>query len=311
MTTAITARSATDLLSLVPYLLGFHADDSVVVLICDEGTVEVAVRFDHWMFDTPFMVQARLAHMANRFTAPRFFLASFGADHDKGEEVLAILEQVLDPDEVIDSVYTDGERWWSRVCDRECCQGVPCDPATAVAVSAVLAGSSALASRQVLERSVEGPSLVDQSSLLGTYCEAQELVAAQPTPESCIERALELVVAGVGSADLGTPEACELAALVAEIPVRDEAWLEMGQASARQHVALWQRVVSVIPDGWAVPPLCLLAAAAWLDGNGALMGCAMARAEKLDPEYSMLDVLKDIHLAAAPPSMWSGIREVS
>ena len=310
MNETITARTTTDMLSLVPHLLGFHIDEGVVVVVCQERAVEVTMRFDHEMFDHPRQVQSRLLHLIARFEKPRLFLISYG-ERARSDHALAILEQALEADEVIDSVHTDGQHWWSRLCDEECCQRVACDDATAVAASAIMKGSNARSSRAELERLVHGPSLVDQSDLLGAYQQAQQAVGEFADQKDRRERVLQILDDGITDGRLPVPEACELALLVGAICARDEAWREMGLSTARQHVALWQQVVAIVPDAWAVPPLCLLAAAAWLDGNGALMGCAVARAEQLDPDYSMLDLLREIHLAAAPPSLWRELWNVS
>lgn len=312
MTEPITARSATDLLSLVPYLLGFHIDRGLVVLVSQGRKVELTMRYDLEMFEqAPAQTQSRFCHLASRFDNPRFFLAAFGPDREEGEAALAILEQVMELDEVIDSVYTDGVHWWSRLCDQECCQRIACDGATAAAAAAVLAGSSALDSRAALERSVEGPSLVRQSQLLGTYSEAREQVSEFIDVADRCDRVLGLVTAGLAQGHLDEVESCELALLVEAIAPRDEAWREMGQATARRHVALWQQVVGLVPDGWAVAPLCLLAAAAWLDGNGALMSCALARVEQLDPDYSMAEVLGQLNENAVHPRMWQQMWDAS
>ena len=310
MNEPITARSATDMLSLVPHLLGFHIDEGVVVVVCQQRAVEVTMRFDHEMFEHPLQVQSRLLHLSARFQTPRLFRVSPG-ERDQSDPALAILEQALEPEQVIDSVHTDGQHWWSRLCDQDCCQRVACDDATAVAASAIMNGSNALSSRGELERLVHGPSLVTQSQMLGAYQHAREVVDEMDDPKDRGERVLQLIDEGLSNGWLSGQDACELALLVAEIAPRDEAWREMGLSSAREHVALWQQVVALVPDAWAVPPLCLLAAAAWLDGNGALMGCAVARAEHLDPDYSMLDLLQEIHVAAAPPSLWHEMWQAS
>lgn len=309
MNQTITARTATDMLSLVPHLLGFHIDEGVVVVVCQARAVEVTMRFDHEMFAHPRQVQSRLLHLIARFETPRLFLVSYG-ERDQSDHALAILEQALEPEEIIDSIHTDGRHWWSRRCVEECCQGVACDDATAVAASAILNGSQALSSRAELEQLVQGPSLVTQSETLGAYEQARQAVGEIEDQKDRRERVLQIIDDATSNGWLSAPDACELALLVGEIPARDDAWREMALSSARQHVTVWQQVVAVVPDAWAVPPLCLLAAAAWLEGNGALMGCALTRAERLDPDYSMIDLLQQIHLAAAPPSLWRELWQV-
>lgn len=310
MNQPITARTATDLLSLVPHLLGFHVDQGVVVVVTQGGTVAVTARFDHEMFDHPDTVQARLLHLLARYDQPKVFLASFGG-REQSDHALAILEQALEPDEVVDSVRTNGTHWWSRLCDQHCCQYVACNDATAVAAEAILNGSNALSSRRELESMVDGPTLSTQTELLGTYQQARDIVTEMDDEVDRRERVLQLVDDGLTNGWLPVLEACELAVLVGEIEPRDEAWREMGAETARHHVVLWQQVVSLAPDGWAVPALCLLGAAAWLDGNGALLGCAIGRAEQLDPDYSMLGLLNEIHRAAAPPELWQQMWQAS
>ncbi|MGD7733913.1 DUF4192 domain-containing protein [Propionibacteriaceae bacterium G57] len=306
--TRITARSATEMLSLVPYMFGFHPWDSAVLLICTPKTVEVSLRFDYWMFDSPGMVHASVAAITARYERPRVFLATFGDDRDRGDEALAVLEQCFDAEDIIDSVHTDGQRWWSRACSAPCCppEGNACDEATSVVAQAILAGSAAFASRAELERSVEGPSLSEQATMLGVYADAAGRVE-RLSDEDRVRRVAGILGDHLDHAEVGVDVACELAWLVQDVPPRDEAWLEMGMARAHEHVALWRQVVVRCPDRLAVAPLCLLAAAAWLNGNGALMACALARAESLDKDYSMLHLLQQVHREAVEPKLWAQV----
>ena len=311
MTTPITASSPGELLSLVPHLFGFHVDDSVVVLICRGTTVEVSLRFDYWMFDAPVAVRARLLDLLDRFDDPKVFLVAYGHDREQADEALGILETCVEPDLVLDSVVTDGEYWWSRLCDGDCCppEGNPCDTATPAVAAAIVAGSQPLASRMELEGLVEGPSLLAQSMLLGDLVGVRARVTRSSRARRK-RRMLALVRAYLDrpeGAALDAADALELAVLATDIGARDTAWLEMGMATARQHQTLWQQVVASAPDDVAVPALCLMGVAAWLDGNGALLGMCIGRAERLDAGYSMLDVLKQIHGAAAPPTLWKQI----
>lgn len=302
--TPISARSSTDLLSLIPYLLGFHVDSGAVVLVCSGSTVEVVLRFDEWMFDAPTLVQAKVAALVGRFEETRVFFAAYTDDPDVGERVLGVLETAVDPGTILDSVRCDGQRWWSRWCPGDCCppEGTPCDAATPAAASAVLAGSVALSSRRELERLVEGPEEVSPAVVEGLA-----RVGRRMRRWSSARRVarMQRLVADLVPGTVPAEQAVELALLAQDIGARDAAWLEMGLHSARDHVALWSQVVQTVPDEVAVPPLCLMAAAAWLEGNGALMGCCLERASGIDPTYSMLSLLCQIHLEAAPPSLWN------
>lgn len=310
MTTTIKATSTTDMLSLVPYLLGYHVDDDVVILLLSRHTVEVAMRMDYWMFDAPAMVNAQLTEMMGRYESAKVFFIAYSQDRDKAEEVLGKLETFVEPGQVVDSVRTDGVRWWSRLCVGDCCpaEGHPCDPSSPAVAAAVVAGSTALASRKDLMTLVEGPSLVDQGCLLADLVGVEERIARR-TPRARVQRTKRLLADHLGEEDVDDAVCMELGLLAKGIPARDAAWLEMSRAGAKHHLRLWQQVVRVMPDRHAVPALCLMAAAAWLDGNGALMGCCLARVEGLDADYGMFQLLRRVHHSAAPPELWADIRD--
>ena len=98
--TRIRATSPTDMLSLVPYLMGFHVEDGVVVLVCSTGSVEVALRLDHWMFTDPMAVLNRVEGIIANVHDPKLFLVGYGPDRDLAEQSLALLETGFAPEDL-------------------------------------------------------------------------------------------------------------------------------------------------------------------------------------------------------------------
>ncbi len=214
-----------------------------------------------------------------------------------------------DPCPLIDALYADGRRWWSRgsAAGRAWTEGTPYDPrASGAAASAVLAGLPALASRAEVEALVAGPPAEDRSGLATLAARAirdldpidragrQSLITTTVTEL--------LAVAGEGTAD--DDHCARLAVLAAEIGVRDVAWSMITTERAADHADLWCRVSRRTIDRYALGPLGLAGFAAWIGGQGALMNCCIDRAEAIDPGYSMIGLLAEVGQRGIPPSAW-------
>jgi hypothetical protein len=85
----------------------------------------------------------------------------------------------------------------------------------------------------------------------------------------------------------------------------------MDRSNAARHVELLTRVLDATARWLAVPVLCLTAAAAWIDGDGALMACCLERAHTIEPGYSMLRLLGDVNRAGTDPALWDEIRSAA
>ena len=102
-------------------------------------------------------------------------------------------------------------------------------------------------------------------------------------------------------------EAVEIAVLARDVEVRDAAWAMMTRERGDEHLALWRRVVSVAVWPYEAAPLGMLAIAGWVSGNGALLNCCIDRLEQVAPDYSLLEICKDISELAIAPSCFDAI----
>jgi len=165
---AVVLRTCADLLSSVPYLLGFHPTDSVVVVALRGGRVRFAARGDlpgAAPGGPPLgAVAARFVALLARERADAVALIGYGAPSSV-TPVLDALRSALAGTRltVLDVVRVEGARYWSYLCtDPTCCppSGVPFDAAAPAAVAAVVAGRVALPDRSTLVRAiapVDGP----------------------------------------------------------------------------------------------------------------------------------------------------------
>ena len=172
-----------------------------------------------------------------------------------------------------------------------------------LSAAAVFAGMSALPDRAAVEALVAGPPPEDEPGLSDLVDDALE--AAIDSSVGARKRLVRrLVNDAVGGPPLSDAACVRMAVLVHNLEVRDVAWAQLSRERAEDHVALWQQVVARTPSWLASAPLCLLGMAAWVAGNGALQNCCIERVDRIDPTYTMADLLADINRRALPPHYW-------
>jgi Domain of unknown function (DUF4192) len=300
-----------DLLAIVPYLVGFHPEESLVAVVVRSGRVRFTVRMDIPPESASNEIAERIDALARREKAEALALIAYSAAALPAQRLLTGLMDRLDDHKLTDVLYVGHGRWWSLTCGDECCplSGTPYDlSAHPMSASAVLAGMAALGSRAELEESVSGPPLAELPRLQAL---AESLVGELEHLHDAGEAAafsatiLHAAVADPSALDERT---CLLLGLrVRDLHIRDLAWALMSRANADDHVRLWGAVVARVPPILAAAPLGLLGMAAWISGAGALQNCCCERLSLVAPDYSMGKLLAEISDRALPPSLWNQI----
>jgi hypothetical protein len=303
----------------MPYLLGFRPSESLVMMVIADRTVKVTVRVD--LVDDVTGVAQKFGAIAVTNRATGVVLIAYSADPGRADAMLLPVMDKLSSLRVIEAIYTNDRRWWSRSCGPDCCpaEGTPYDPGSnRLAAEAVFHGMTSYADRTELERLTAGPSEADlpglrrQADQLAGTIRSRALRLRTTEIRDLVADYVERRTAGE-SAELSDRELITLALLAMDVPVRDEAWSMMERQTAWIHVELWQQVVSRAIPALATPAVCLLGMAAWIQGQGALQVCCLERARRLTPEYSMIRTLQEINERAVPPAVWDrmkgGIRE--
>lgn len=306
-------RSPADVVSAIPYLIGFHPTDSVVVLACDSARGAYAVRLDLTAQD------ALLEHIALLVAGRRpaeVILAGYGEE----EPVTPMVERVRDRlsahgVRLREALRVDKGRYWSYLCsDATCCppEGTYVDVTTSpVAAAAIAGGLVALPDRHVLERML-APAGDDTTRRAADRAE-RKLAAwaeddADSVPSRIVAEGVPLVRTLIERACAGSPlpgdeEVAWLGLLLVSLRVRDEAWVRMNEPDLQHHIRLWRHVLTRVKEPYAAAPACLLSYAAWRAGEGALANVALDRALAADPHYSMARLLQELFISGLPP--WS------
>jgi hypothetical protein len=309
--TRLRAEQPADVLAVLPYLLGYHPDESLVMAVVCERTIEVCVRID--LDAEPSAVAGRFADIADSNEASGVLLVAYSSDPECADRMLEPVVAVLDRTVgVIDALYADGRRWWSRMCTGDCCpaEGTAYEIDTSrLAAEAVYAGMSSLPDRSEIASQIAGPAPQRQLELeeLAERIAVEVLSEPVPVRQLWIRRFVTEYVRRRARSQpvvLIDEDRLRLGCLAVDLMVRDEAWALMTRETAWIHVELWREVVSSAVSMLAPPSLCLLGMAAWIDGQGTLQVCCLERARQVDSHYSMADVLEDINDRALPPRMW-------
>jgi hypothetical protein len=301
-------RRPDGLLAIIPYLVGFHPDESVVAVFIKSGRVLLTARMDLPPESAGDELAERIDWLARKHAAQAVALVAYSADSLPAHRLLTRLMDQLGEHELTDVLYVGHGRWWSLTCGDECCplNGTPFDPSShPLSAAAVFAGLGARADRRELAASVSGPSQAELPRLQdladALLAELEEL----DDPRAAVRLLSSIVEAAISEAAVPEERTCLLLGLlVTDVQIRDLAWALITSTNAEDHVRLWGGVVAQVPPTLAAAPLCLLGMAAWVSGAGALLNCCCERLAQVDPDYSLGRLLADISERAVPPSLW-------
>ena len=279
-------RTHEDLLGVVPHLLGFHPQESLVLLVLVAGRLELTARLDL------AAVRTGIAYNAN---VRRAWTALGAAELAAGERWEG-------------SVHVDGARWWLAP---GAVGGSYRPGETVAAAEATLLGLQARPSRGCLADSVATDP--DVGAWHRREYERARRAADRATgaPGRVLTGVLADVLAGRVAGFLPRRPgelARELSALAADQRSREAAILFTTAPIADALVGLWTTVVRRVPRPAAAAALGLLGLAAWVRGDGALQNVCLEQGLLIDAEHDLLSILSDLNAAMVPPSRWPGMR---
>lgn len=214
---------------------------------------------------------------------------------------------------VKEALLVRGGRWWSYDCARECClpgAGSPLPEGTSpLAAAAALAGQVVERDRAALQRRIAPVGFLAAAPVarasdevgaeLATRVERCGRAVVAEESWALLQEAARRVAPGtVGS--LTDREVARLAWGLLDVGVRDQA-LGLAAGSAPAAEVLWIELTRRAPAPLDAAPATLLAATAWLQGDGAMANVALDRALTSRPDYPMAQLLRRALDACLPP----------
>ncbi len=287
-------RDAADLVSAVPYMLGFHPSDSLVAVGCGGPRGSCALRYD---LSLPPPAAMHLAEVLAFHGFKTAMLAGYGPR----ERVLPAVEPAVrallaSGIRVHETVRVHEGRFWSDVLDGG--EGRPLT-ATPLAAQAVLDGLVALPGRECLAATIAPlPGPVREEALRETARVGDGVPVAEGL---ALVRALAAELERGGSLP-PMPRIARLTVALAEVRVRDEAWVRIDPAALPPHLEFWRHVLRRTAPSRLAPPASLFAYCALLSGEGGLANLALDLALEADPTYSMALLLRQAIASGMHPA---------
>lgn len=304
--TYVTITQPEHLIHAVPYLLGFHPKESVVLIWVRAGSIVLTQRFDIGDLAPTSLLQSA----ADRVAATDVFICVFRDDQPDEEFLQGVKALAGTFDSVIDALVVFGDRWTSALCSERCCSvnGRIIDPQVGdeIAVEFIAQGVNVLPSRQDL---LEEISLDDVCVLMApefegepisTQDEVKDYVARivqcwRQIPEPFDGHTLPDQVLLHVHAFRSTAVRDDLLCLLAELPT----------SNLRPISAMLSGVLRATPDGPAAADIAsTLAIVHWLIGDGARAWVSLDRALAIEADHSLANLVSRALTVGLPPSTW-------
>ncbi|MGV9775129.1 DUF4192 domain-containing protein [Streptosporangium sp. NPDC003464] len=311
--------STEEVLGAVPYLVGFHPADSLIVIGLkgrpSRSRLHLTVRWD-----LPLAAPNldRIIPLLRAERIGQVIVIGYGPGPLVTPAVdMAVLLLRRSDVTVVDALRVEDGRYWSYLCSRaDCCpvDGTPYgQEAGVIAAEATVHGLVALPDRETLERSLDPVGGAERLAMRRITARVTRELRDRLAGCGDVEGfAAEFVADGMARvrAAIGTyasggrlddEQAARLGLDLAVIRIRDEAWALVTDGTHDVHRRLWHDLTRRLEPRFVPPAASLLGVVAWRDGDSALAGVALSRARAVDPGYSMADLLMHALHHLLPP----------
>ncbi|UBU17817.1 DUF4192 domain-containing protein [Nonomuraea gerenzanensis] len=273
--TTIRLQGPADLIAMVPYLIGYHPHDGLLLVTVNHDIVTAISRYGlPEQAPAPDELISQAVQLLIRHASARVALIGYGP----GERITPYMnafsrkltEQGID---IIDMIRCENGRYWSYLCSNPACcspTGTSCDTGSnPAAAHAVLAGLVALPDQQVLRQTLASGQGRDREIMNAATAEARARARAEAKLNTRgfddrywfaegvehVHKCHEHVQAG---RPIPAAELAWLGVLLTGVLVRDRAYTLYQQYGAEVARRLWTEVTRRIDPAYAAAPTSIL-----------------------------------------------------
>ena len=314
-----TLTSPHDLLAAIPFLIGYHPENSLVLVALRDDNVGMAMRVDMPTDIAPESYDLLASHF-QREAADAALIVAYVDSQSDPEAVLintsaALLRAGISIKESL--IVSDG-RYRSMLChDSECCpplgSPIPDIDSSRIAAEHVIAGHPMpFANVSGLVQSIAAlPSAMQeswQSEVRAFWIESdsESLLDLQRDGATAVIDLAGEYAQGRGAEDREL--AARVIGRISDIQVRDYALGSHNDETADAYWQMWRELLLIAPRGFVAPIASIFAALAYERGEGALAHKALDRALADDERYSLALLLRRVFTAGWPPQSFSAMR---
>ena len=314
-----TLTSPHDLLAAIPFLIGYHPENSLVLVALKDDNVGMAMRVDMPTDIAPESYDLLASHFQREAADAALIVAYVDSESDP-EAVLintsaALLRAGISIKESL--IVSDG-RYRSMLChDSECCpplgSPIPDIDSSRIAAEHVIAGHPMpFANVSGLVQSIAAlPSAMQeswQSEVRAFWIESdsESLLDLQRDGATAVIDLAGEYAQGRGAEDREL--AARVIGRISDIQVRDYALGSHNDETADAYWQMWRELLLIAPRGFVAPIASIFAALAYERGEGALAHKALDRALADDERYSLALLLRRVFTAGWPPQSFSAMR---
>ncbi len=299
-------RDLPDLLGVIPHLLGFHPDESMVLIVQDDGVIQLTARADLADLRGPGLVELLIDRMLLRWPSGAMWAVAYTVRERQGWRLLRRAGTHLGDALAGEPVCVSGHRYRVGTAHGPVYRH---DPRTApAAAAATLHGLQARPSRSALTELVRSdPRDAEAVETAWVRALGRALDLDRGARGDELIRAHDRAVRAPGL--VSRDDLAWLGLLINDPQARDRLVLSLQQPAAEAWVELWSRVVRACPHGTQDQPLAILALAAWVNGNGALQSVCLEEMDLLGIAPGLKQMLEDLSAAVVPPGDWDELRE--
>jgi len=315
-----TLTSPHDLLAAIPFLIGYHPQNSLVLVSLKDDSVGMAMRVDLPRDIAIEGYDLLASHFVREEAEAALIVAYTDQPSADCESILintsaALVRAGID---IKESLIVRNNRFRSMLCtDPTCCPpegtAVPALDSSRIAAEHVIAGHPMpFESVDGLVQSIAAvPSSFeslwqDEVQAFWVSSDAEEINDLQRDGATAVIDLAGEYREGRGAEDREL--AARIIGRLSDIQVRDFALGSHSDETADFYWAMWRDLLRIAPRGFVAPVASLFASMAYERGEGALAHKALDRALHDDDHYSLALLLRRVFTAGWPPQSFSAMR---